>query len=124
MEKEYCVEMQSISKHFGGVQALKNVDFRLRRGEVRALLGENGAGKSTLMKILAGAVSADSGIIKIDGKPATIRSPKDSRDLGVSIIYQAITMAADLYIGNMVDSAYSVVMKMKKDFVKREGCLL
>ena len=52
LEKEYCVEMQSISKHFGGVQALKNVDFRLRRGEVRALLGENGAGKSTTITLL------------------------------------------------------------------------
>ena len=102
MEKEYCVEMQSISKHFGGVQALKNVDFRLRRGEVRALLGENGAGKSTLMKILAGAVSADSGIIKIDGKPATIRSPKDSRDLGVSIIYQEFVLAPQLSVAENI----------------------
>ena len=102
MEKEYCVEMQSISKHFGGVQALKNVDFRLRRGEVRALLGENGAGKSTLMKILAGAVSADSGIIMIDGKPATIRSPKDSRDLGVSIIYQEFVLAPQLSVAENI----------------------
>lgn len=102
MEKEYCVEMQSISKHFGGVQALKNVDFRLRRGEVRALLGENGAGKSTLMKILAGAVSADSGIIEIDGKPATIRSPKDSRDLGVSIIYQEFVLAPQLSVAENI----------------------
>ena len=102
MEKEYCIEMQSISKHFGGVQALKNVDFRLRRGEVRALLGENGAGKSTLMKILAGAVSADSGIIEIDGKPATIRSPKDSRDLGVSIIYQEFVLAPQLSVAENI----------------------
>lgn len=102
MEKEYCVEMQSISKRFGGVQALKNVDFRLRRGEVRALLGENGAGKSTLMKILAGAVSADSGIIEIDGKPATIRSPKDSRDLGVSIIYQEFVLAPQLSVAENI----------------------
>lgn len=102
MEKEYCVEMQSISKHFGGVQALKNVDFRLRRGEGRALLGENGAGKSTLMKILAGAVSADSGIIEIDGKPATIRSPKDSRDLGVSIIYQEFVLAPQLSVAENI----------------------
>lgn len=102
MEKEYCVEMQSISKHFGGVQALKNVDFRLRRGEVRALLGENGAGKSTLMKILAGAVSADSGIIEIDGKPATIRSPKDSRDLGVSIIYQEFVLVPQLSVAENI----------------------
>lgn len=102
MEKEYCVEMQSISKHFGGVQALKNVDFRLRRGEVRALLGENGAGKSTLMKILAGAVSADSGTIEIDGKPATIRSPKDSRDLGVSIIYQEFVLAPQLSVAENI----------------------
>jgi len=102
LEKEYCVEMQSISKHFGGVQALKNVDFRLRRGEVRALLGENGAGKSTLMKILAGAVSADSGIIEIDGKPATIRSPKDSRDLGVSIIYQEFVLAPQLSVAENI----------------------
>ena len=102
LEKEYCVEMQSISKRFGGVQALKNVDFRLRRGEVRALLGENGAGKSTLMKILAGAVSADSGIIEIDGKPATIRSPKDSRDLGVSIIYQEFVLAPQLSVAENI----------------------
>ena len=102
MEKEYCVEMQSISKHFGGVQALKNVDFRLRRGEVRALLAENGAGNSTLMKILAGAVSADSGIIEIDGKPATIRSPKDSRDLGVSIIYQEFVLAPQLSVAENI----------------------
>ena len=64
MEKEYCVEMQSISKHFGGVQALKNVDFRLRRGEVRALLGENGAGKSTLIKTLLNLIDKVSGRIE------------------------------------------------------------
>ncbi|HEY3229361.1 MAG TPA: ATP-binding cassette domain-containing protein, partial [Roseiflexaceae bacterium] len=63
------IAMRGISKRFGGIQALENVDFTLRRGEVMALVGENGAGKSTLIKILAGVYQGDSGQILMDGQP-------------------------------------------------------
>lgn len=102
MDTEYCVEMQRIVKQYGGVQALKGVDFRLKRGEVRALLGENGAGKSTLMKVLSGAVLPNAGTIKVDGKSVSISTPKDSRDLGISIIYQEFILAPHLSVAENI----------------------
>ncbi|MEK5745580.1 ATP-binding cassette domain-containing protein, partial [Acinetobacter variabilis] len=84
---------EGLSKFFPGVKALDNVNFSLRRGEIMALLGENGAGKSTLMKILAGAYTATSGEILIDGKPQTIRGPKDALAAGITLIYQEMQLA-------------------------------
>ena len=80
--------MSGIEKSFPGVQALKNAGIALRHGEVLALIGENGAEKSTLMKILGGAYLPDAGRIMIEGVALSIRSPSDSRDAGVAIIYQ------------------------------------
>ena len=81
--------MQEISKSFFGVLALKKVSFELQGGEVHALLGENGAGKSTLIKILAGAYSADSGTILLEGQPIpTPYGPRAAEDLGIATIYQ------------------------------------
>jgi ribose transport system ATP-binding protein len=90
------LEMRGVRKRFPGVIALDGVDLDLRAGEVHVLLGENGAGKSTLMKILSGAHAADEGEILVDGRPAGIDSPKAARRLGISIIYQELTLVPHL----------------------------
>jgi ABC-type uncharacterized transport system ATPase subunit len=82
------LELRGITKQFPGVLANDHIDFDLRRGEVHALLGENGAGKSTLMSILYGLYTADSGEILMNGKPATISSPKHAIELGIGMVHQ------------------------------------
>lgn len=96
------VEMQGIQKRFAGIQALKNVDFTVKPGEIHALVGENGAGKSTLMKILSGAYSADTGRIIIDGEPVMIGSPRRGKELGISIVYQEFELADDLTVAENI----------------------
>jgi ribose transport system ATP-binding protein len=102
MAENYSVEMCNISKAFGGVQALKNVNFAVRKGEIHALVGENGAGKSTLMKILAGAISKDKGTIFIDGKEANITGPRSAMEQGVAIIYQEFVLASHLTVAENI----------------------
>jgi len=77
----YLLEMRDIIKSFPGVRALKGVSLCVRAGEVRAMLGENGAGKSTLMNILDGVFADYGGEIRIDGRPVSIRSPRDAQNL-------------------------------------------
>ena len=84
--------MLGISKAFPGVRALEKVDLTLKAGEVHALLGENGAGKSTLIKVLPGALSADEGEIRLDGKPVTIHTTADAQTLGISTVYQEVNL--------------------------------
>ncbi len=96
------VEMKGISKSFGGVEALKGVDFSVLPGHIHGLVGENGAGKSTLMKILSGAVLKDSGVVRVSGKDAHIQSPSDSRGQGIGIIYQEFALAPDLTVAENV----------------------
>jgi len=88
--------MKDICKAFSGVPVLKNVSFDLKKGEVHVLVGENGAGKSTLMKILAGVYSLDSGEIVLKRKPVTISSPHEAQDLGISIIFQELSVLLNL----------------------------
>ncbi|MGI5849463.1 MAG: sugar ABC transporter ATP-binding protein [Christensenellales bacterium] len=101
------VQMCGISKSFGGVNALKEVNFSVDKGEIHALVGENGAGKSTLMKILSGAYQLDEGQIFIEGKEAYIHSPKAGIDHGISVIYQEfalvnhLTVAENIFIDNL-----------------------
>jgi ribose transport system ATP-binding protein len=90
------LEMRGITKRFGGVKALDNVDLFVRPGEVHALMGENGAGKSTLMKVLSGVQSADSGEIYVDGQKVLMKNPCESSKRGISVIYQEHALATDL----------------------------
>ena len=124
---EYVLEMKGISKHFGGIKALSNVEFSLRKGEVHALLGENGAGKSTLMKILGGSYHKDEGEILIDGQKVDISSPALSQKHGISVIYQeqalvdCLTIADNIMMGHIPNR--SGVINRKEQF-KRAGQLL
>jgi len=90
------IELKSISKSYGGVQALDGVNLTIKYGRIHALLGENGAGKSTLMKILSGAVKKDSGTIIINSKEKEIASPKMAREEGIAIIYQDFSLIPEL----------------------------
>jgi len=85
-----------ISKHYGGVYALREAHFALRAGEVHALMGENGAGKTTLAKILAGAIKPDAGSVEIDGHAAGIATPLDAQRLGIGIIHQELDLFPNL----------------------------
>src|SRR3954471_6734572 len=90
------LELRGVSKSFGSVQALTDVDFEVRHGEVMALVGDNGAGKSTLVKCVAGIHAPDSGEILFDGKRVHIGSPKDASRLGIEVVYQDLALSDNL----------------------------
>ncbi len=90
------LELRGISKSFGSVQALTEVDFEVRSGEVMALVGDNGAGKSTLIKCVAGTHTADEGEILFDGQPVSIHGPKDAAKLGIEVVYQDLALCDNL----------------------------
>jgi D-xylose transport system ATP-binding protein len=90
------LELRGVSKNFGSVQALQEVDFEVRDGEVMALVGDNGAGKSTLIKCVAGIYSIDGGEILFDGRRVTIHGPKDAAKLGIEVVYQDLALCDNL----------------------------
>jgi ABC-type sugar transport system ATPase subunit len=101
------LEMQGVSKHFLGVQALRDVSFRLEAGQVLALIGENGAGKSTLIRSLSGAHQPDEGEILMDGAPVKIAKPADAEALGIATVYQELNLFPDLtVVENLVFNRY------------------
>ena len=99
------LEIRDMSKSFGSVQALANVDFETRQGEVMALVGDNGAGKSTLIKCVAGIYPTDEGEVLFDGQPVHIHGPKDAARLGIEVVYQDLALCdnldvvANMYLG-------------------------
>ncbi len=90
--------MTGISLAFPGVQALKQVSFEVKSGEIHALVGANGAGKSTLMKVLSGAETADEGTIRLDGKELSITSPRDAKQIGIDLVQQEVDVALVPYL--------------------------
>jgi D-xylose transport system ATP-binding protein len=90
------LELKGVSKSFGAVQALYEVDFHVSRGEVMALVGDNGAGKSTLIKCIAGIYSIDSGDVLFEGERVNLHGPKDSARLGIEVVYQDLALADNL----------------------------
>jgi D-xylose transport system ATP-binding protein len=96
------LELRDICKSFGGVQALKNVDFEVYAGEVVGLVGDNGAGKSTLVKTMSGAYVPDSGEIFLSGERVSIASPQDATRLGIETVYQDLALCDNLdVVGNL-----------------------
>src|SRR5262245_39174689 len=99
------LETRGVSKRFGAVQALDQVDFEVYAGEVVALVGDNGAGKSTLIKIISGIYTADAGEMWFDGQEARVHSPRDVARLGIATVYQDLALCdnldvvANLYLG-------------------------
>src|ERR1700740_3395340 len=90
------IELRGISKSFGSVQALSDVDFEVRPGEVMALVGDNGAGKSTLIKCIAGIYSMDGGEMRFAGEPVAVHGPKDAGKLGIEVVYQDLALCDNL----------------------------
>src|SRR3984885_9278589 len=93
------IRVAGVTKRFGGVQALRGVSLDVLPGEVHALLGENGAGKSTLIKILSGVHTYDDGVIEIDGQTVAFESPARSREAGVAVVYQDLSLVESLSVG-------------------------
>jgi len=90
------LELRNITKSFGSVQALTDVDFEVGPGEIMALVGDNGAGKSTLVKCIAGTHMPDSGQIFFDGREVHIHTPKDASRLGIEVVYQDLALCDNL----------------------------
>ena len=122
---------QNISKRFGAVQALSGVDFDVGLGEVVALIGDNGAGKSTLVKIISGTEFATGGVIAIEGRPVTIRTPHDASRLGIETVYQDLALCdnldvvANLFLGReRVPAHYAGAPLSEGEMEKRSAAVL
>jgi ABC-type sugar transport system ATPase subunit len=102
MERQPLLQMEKVSKHFPGVQALEQVDFEIYPGEILGLVGENGAGKSTLIKILSGVYHKDEGTILFRGQPVDFRSPHAAQEHGVVTIYQELSLVPNLSVAENV----------------------
>jgi D-xylose transport system ATP-binding protein len=121
-ERKPILELKGISKSFGAVQALSDVDFEVYPAEVVALLGDNGAGKSTLIKTIAGIHGADSGEIVFEGKPVHISGPKDAAHLGIEVVYQDLALCDNLdVVQNMFlgREAHDAFQRLKEPVMER-----
>ena len=99
---EIILEAKNVSKFFGTITALKDANLSLRSGEVLGVVGDNGAGKSTLMKVLSGLYNPSEGSIYFEGKEVFFSSPRDSQDLGIEMVYQDLSLAENLPIGDNI----------------------
>jgi D-xylose transport system ATP-binding protein len=97
------LELRGVSKSFGSVQALTDVDFEVHEGEVMALVGDNGAGKTTLIKCISGIHGMDEGEMLFDGGPVSVSGPKDAAKLGIEVVYQDLALCDNL---NVVQNMY------------------
>lgn len=119
MEKKVILEVKEISKLFSKTRALDKVNFTLRKGEVRALVGENGAGKTTLVKILTGVYQPDGGEIFLHGKKKVILGPHKAQNMGISIVYQDfnlipnMSISKNILLGREPHNSFGIVDSLK-----------
>lgn len=115
MKTEPLLTLKGISKSFGGIKALQDVNIEVSKGEVVSIIGENGAGKSTLMKIIAGALKPDSGEMIFDGQLVTAHSTQEAARIGISIVYQEpnvfgeLSVLENIFIGEEIKSSFGNV---------------
>ncbi|HEY0118999.1 MAG TPA: ATP-binding cassette domain-containing protein, partial [Cellulomonas sp.] len=102
MEHPVMLTMQGIRKSFAGNEVLHGVDLTVEPGQVHALIGHNGAGKSTLMRVLGGSYPDYLGTITIDGEDHSLRTPRESLDAGIAIIYQDFALVPDLDVAHNI----------------------
>ena len=100
--KNIVLEAKNISKYFGTITALENVNLTVRQGECLGVVGDNGAGKSTFMKVLSGLYKPSIGSLFFDGNKEILNSPKDSQNLGLEMVYQDLALAGNLPIGENI----------------------
>jgi D-xylose transport system ATP-binding protein len=121
------LELRGVSKRFGAVQALTDVRFEVRAGEVVALVGDNGAGKSTLIKIISGIYPPDSGTIVWEGRETVLHGPADAVALGISTVYQDLALAdnldvvANLFLGRELVGAGGVFGTLNEIAMERRA---
>ncbi len=125
--EEYVVSLKHITKRFPGVVALRDMSLSIRPGEIHGLIGENGAGKSTLIKVLTGVNIPEEGEIHIGGQKRAIRSPVDSRNLGVACVYQELNIVSllsvtdNIFIGRSIKKKNGLLDYKKMDQEAREA---
>ncbi len=118
------LELRGVSKRFGAVQALSEVDFAAPAGEVTALVGDNGAGKSTLIKIISGIYAPDQGEYLFEGRPVQVSGPQAAAELGIATVYQDLALAdnldvvANLFLGRELTAP---VRRLDETVMEREA---
>lgn len=116
--EEYVVEMKGIKKNFGEVQAVKDGNFNLKKGEIHSLIGENGTGKSTMMKLLYGMYDFDSGSIKIEGKEIPYITPKEAIEHGIGMVHQEFMLVGELTVLENIILGFEPIKGGRIDFEK------
>jgi len=106
------LELTSISKHFGAIQALSDVSLALEAGEVVGLMGDNGAGKSTLVRIIAGNYPPSGGAMALQGRPIAFHRPTDAREAGIEIVYQDLALCDNLSAAENVFLGREIVRRL------------
>jgi ribose transport system ATP-binding protein len=113
------LRLTDVSKSFGQIKVLHGVSLTVGPGEVHGLLGENGAGKSTMLNVLCGVISADSGAVEVDGRPATITRPKDAAHAGIAMIHQELQQVPELTVAQNI--FLGAALRTNGIFVNRKG---
>lgn len=120
LKGEVILEARNISKVYGSTQALKEVNFEIRRGEVTTLFGENGAGKSTLMKILSGVITPSAGEIILRGEKRIFHSTTEARNSGISIIHQELNLAPNMNVRDNIFMGREIIRHGSVDYAEEE----